>query len=368
MEHDRELEALAALTTVPGLGAVRIRQLVCLFGTPSAVIAAQRSDWFTCKGLTPKIADGLQDLQQSKRPSRTVTEARAIGVEVIAYTDRRYPRRLLEVDDHPVILYMQGDLIADDQRSIAIVGTRTASLYGREMARRFGRELAAAGFTVISGLARGVDTEAHCGALETGRTIAVIGSGLADIYPAENQSLARRIASRGALLSEFPIYTPPDRQNFPQRNRIVSAISEATLLVEALPKSGAMITMDRAISQGKRLFALPGRVDMPSFGGNHALIKSGRAQLVESPADIIAALSGLFGSIAHKRLLPAQLDQPLLPPEESRLVEMLAGEELSIDALSQRTQLPMSKLSVLLMGLVLKKRVKEFPGKIYKKY
>lgn len=370
MEDQKELRALVALTKVPGLGAVKIRKLIDVLGSPTAVIGGRRSDWFSCPGITPNIVDHLQELQALGVRGCAVAEAHAMGVDVIAYTDQRYPKRLLEIDDYPVVLYMQGEVSPADQRCIAVVGTRTASLYGREAARRFGRELAAAGFTVVSGLARGVDTEAHRGALETGRTIAVIGSGLADVYPVENRGLAKQMTTQGALLSEFPMHTPPDRQNFPQRNRIVSAMTEATLLIEAPEKSGAMITMQRAIAQKRPLFALPGRVDMPTFSGNHALIKQGFAALVESATDIVSSLSPLL-VVRGARRTPHSVQSPpersFLSPEEQQLIQLLSSEELSIEQIFEHTHWPMSKLSVLLMGLVLKKKIQEFPGKIFKK-
>lgn len=368
MDNHQELEALLALTTVVGLGSVKIRQLVGQFGSARGVLAASRGDWLTCRGMTPSNADAIEDVQRIKSPRSLLAQAQALGADVIAYTDPRYPKRLLEIDDHPVVLYAQGELLPVDQRSIAIVGTRNATLYGRDMARRFGQQLAAEGFTVVSGLARGVDTEAHLGALQSGRTVAVIGSGLADVYPAENLALSRQISMQGALLSEFPMHTPPDRHNFPQRNRIVSGMTQATLLIEAPVKSGAMITMDRALSQGRRLFALPGRVDNESFKGNHALIKSGRARLVEDVNDILAAFEDLFAGIGSKRLPSQPVIMPQLPPDEHRVVTLLSSEELSIEELAQRTELPISKLSVILMSLVLKRRLKEYPGKIYKKY
>jgi DNA processing protein len=233
-----------------------------------------------------------------------------------------------------------------------------------EMAETISKDLAANGFTVVSGLARGIDTAAHRGAVAAGRTIAVIGSGLADIYPPDNRELARIIAERGALLSEFSMATPPDRQNFPQRNRIVSGFTLGTLLIEAPVKSGAMITMDKARLHHKKLFALPGRADAESFKGNHLLIKDGQAHLIENAADILAHFDSLF---TVKQPSVFNGNGPRLDKDEATLLERMPSDEVGIDALSAMLHLPTHHVHTTLMGLVLKKVVKEYPGKIYKK-
>lgn len=357
-----ELSALVMLTRVPGLGSTKIRLMIQRFGS---ALRALEADPQELPGLSQAIISALVDARRSHPRDRYLLEAEQVGIDLIAYTDSRYPKRLLEIADYPMVLYAQGQFLPKDTQSIAVVGTRTASLYGREMARRFGHDLAGFGFTVISGLARGIDTEAHLGALETGRTIAVIGSGLGNIYPAENRLLANQIASQGVVLSEFPIETPPDRQNFPQRNRIVSAMSVATVLIEAPTKSGAILTMERAEAQKRPLFALPGRVDMESYKGNHLLLKSGRAQLVENAADVANALSSLF----PVGCLPPAIatDHPRLEREEQELLSQMPVQEITIEELAQLSGLPAVKLNVLLMSLVLKKRVKEYPGKVFKK-
>lgn len=368
MAVDSETEALAALSSVAGLGPVKIRLLVQSFGSAEAALHADRRSLLAVSGMQERVVEGILTLQSKPALWGEVARAQAAGVQVIAYTDSQYPRQLLDLADHPVVLYVKGDLLPSDTRSIAVVGTRTASLYGRELALRLGRDLAAMGFTVVSGLARGVDTQAHQGALETGRTIAVIGSGLADVYPEENRPLSEQIARKGVLMSEFSMNTPPDRQNFPQRNRIVSAMTLGTVVVEAPAKSGAMITASRAMAQRRRLFACPGRVDMEGFRGNHLLLKGGQAQLVESAADIATAFGDLFATAAPSKPLAHASAPVVLEGEEGKLLTLLDGEELHIDEIALRSRLSPPKLSVLLMGLVLKKRIKEFPGKIFKKY
>ena len=358
-----ESEAFAILTSTPGLGHAKIRLLIERFGTAAASLEKSAHDLEGLAGFD-KIIPTWGQWDKNLTWKQDLHLADTLGARLVPYTDPLFPKHLLEIPDHPVLLYMRGEFKPQDQRSIAIVGTRQASIYGIEMAEAIGKELAASGFTVISGLARGIDTAAHKGALVKGRTIAVIGSGLADIYPPENLSLANKIPEHGILISEFSMSTPPDRQNFPQRNRIVSGMSLGTVLIEAPVKSGAMITMERASQHKRKLFALPGRADAESFKGNHLLIKRGQAHLIESAADIISHFEGLFPKV-QKDLFDYQA--PHLDPGESALLELMPAEEIGIDALTLLSHLPVHQVHTTLMGLVLKKVVKEYPGKIYKK-
>ncbi len=298
--------------------------------------------------------------QLLKNDKEDLELAERYGVSVISYQDSRYPKKLLALRNFPPLLYVKGELLPEDEVAIGVIGTRNATLYGKEMAERVGGELAERGICVVSGLARGIDTAAHRGALRRGRTIAVIGSGLANIYPRENQGLADEIAAHGAVISEFPMATPPLRQNFPRRNRLISGLAMGLCLVESPLKGGGMITMEMGQKQGKKLFAFPGRVDWPTFEGNHRLIKEGKATLVENGKEIAAAFS---------------LDQNIFRPsfnvvlteEEKKFMALIPPEETSIEELALLTQLPAMKLNVLLTRMVLKKTMKEFPGKIYKK-
>ena len=288
-----EIEAITILSSTPLLGSVKIQALIRQFGSPSAALEAPPSELAALGGFTPRVIQKWGWWKEDASWERNLDLASRLGVEVIPYTSPRYPKPLLKIPDHPVVLYVQGEWQPSDFHSLAVVGTRDACDYGLQMAETLAHDQAALGYTIISGLARGIDTMAHTGALTKGRTIAVLGSGLAHIYPPENGTLAKSIVARGALISEYPMTAPPDRQNFPQRNRIVSGLSMGVLLVEAPQKSGAMLTMEAAFKQGKRLFALPGRVE-ERYAGNHSLIKNGKAQLVESAADIHDTLSNLL--------------------------------------------------------------------------
>ncbi|MEI7750623.1 MAG: DNA-processing protein DprA [Candidatus Omnitrophota bacterium] len=214
------------------------------------------------------------------------------GIEFLLYSDPDYPVSLKEVSDPPLLLYKKGALLENDRNAIAIVGTRHPSFYGRTQAKRFAEELAARGLTIVSGLARGIDQVAHDGALHVsyGRTIAVMGCGLDLIYPKEHEGLFKRIVERGAVLSEYPLGTPPLPENFPRRNRILSGLSYATFVVEAHSRSGSLITAHQAVEQGREVFALPGPVDQLTSRGTHQLIKEG-ACLVETPEDILLVLA-----------------------------------------------------------------------------
>lgn len=363
-----ETEAFAILSSIPHLGSVRIRLLLNQFGSASEALKASTKDLHAL-GNFEKSLPFWNTWQKERNWQQNLELVEQSNVQLIPFTSSSYPKALLSIADPPALLYVKGNLLPKDCQSLAIVGTRQASLYGKEMAENIAQELASNGFTVLSGLARGIDTAAHQGALKTGRTIAVIGSGLSLIYPSENQNLANSIAEQGALISEFPMQTPPDRQNFPQRNRIVSGMAMGTLLIEAPLKSGAMITMNKAYQYRRKLFALPGRADNENFHGNHSLIKSGKAQLVENAQDIFTHFQDFFSFATHSYDTKENFQELNLglDKEELTLFQQMPIEEIAIDDLYTLTSLPIQNIHRILMGLVLKKKIKEFPGKIYKK-
>ncbi len=360
-----ELEALVILSHLRHLGSVKIRLLINHFGSALNALEADATDIESLPGFGPKIAHQWKSWEKERFWQENLELANRHGVELIPFTAPNYPKRLLELTDLPVLLYVKGEIKPQDQHSIAIVGTRNATRYGHEMAEKISGGLAAKGFTIVSGLARGIDTTAHVNALTGGRTLAVIGSGLLDIYPHENAKLADQITQKGALLSEFPMKTPPNRQNFPQRNRIVSGLSLGTVLIEAPLDSGAMITMHKAFFQHRQLFAVPGRTDFETFQGNHHLIKTGIAKLVEQAEDVSECFEGLLGGFKHQpNLVREKID---LEPEEEKFLAQIPSRDLSFDEVAGLTKLTAMQLNILLMGLVLKKVIKEYPGKIYKK-
>lgn len=359
-----ELEALIILTHLPLLGPIKIRFLMRHFGSAAAALNAPLEKIEQLPSFGPKIMQSWKKGLIDQGWIKNLHLAEKLHTDIIPFYSPHYPKRLLEIADHPLLLYVQGQLLPQDQHCIAVVGTRQATLYGQDIANQLSMKLAQAGFTIVSGLARGIDKAAHEGALTAGRTLAVLGSGIAHIYPTENIELSRAIQKQGALISEFPMSTPPDRQNFPQRNRIVSGMTLGTVLIEAPPKSGAMLTAERAYTQGRPVFALPGRVDQDSFKGNHALIKEGKAQLIEGVADILKNFHDCPLPLVFK---PTTQRTISLEKDEEELLQLMPTQEISVEELASLTQWSISKLNSFLMRLVLKKIVKEYPGKIYKK-
>jgi len=337
---------ILCLLNIKGLGPVRIKRLLAQ-GEDATAFLKKHSEGDRAQFLAEK------EYQLASR----------LNITLISYDDPAYPDSFKELADPPLLLYRAGNptgLVP----SLGIIGTRQATSYGREMAAQFGEVIAQQGVYIVSGLARGIDTCAHQGALKGGKTIALLGSGLANIYPAENKDLARKIAANGgALISEFPLSAPPHAYHFPRRNRLVSALSQGILLVEAPLKSGAMGTMEIARSHNRPLFALPGRADLENFKGNHSLIKKGWARLVEEPVELLEAL-GLVTPVNIQK--SSKVSDPLCTPEELHLLKAFPPEEASFDRLSALTQFPPPLLSKLLMSLILKGFIKEYPGKKFR--
>lgn len=360
----KEVEALTLLAGAPLLGPIKVRLLVDNFGSALQAIEAGAEAWLSLPGFGEKLVQAWNSWISSGRGRTNLELVDKEQVSLLPYTSPDYPELLATIPDAPVILYVKGDCRLLKSASIAVVGTRGATIYGLESTEQIASELAYLGYTIVSGLARGIDTKAHEAALEKGRTIAVIGSGLANIYPRENLKLARAISKEGALVSEYPMTTPPDRQNFPQRNRIVSGLSLGTVLIEAPLKSGAMLTMQRAIAQGRPVFALPGRVDSGNFQGNLSLLKSRAAHLIENGWDVERILNP---AAAPSPAAAVKRQAISLDDEESQFLSSLPKEELPIDKIVEMSDLPVVKINILLMSLLLKQAIKEYPGKIYKK-
>ncbi len=289
-------------------------------------------------------------------------------VEVFSLTDKDYPTNLRYIYDPPSTFYVKGKILPEDNVAIAIVGSRRATYYGLKNAQSLSFELAAKGITIISGLARGIDSAAHRGALEAkGRTIAVLGSGLNIIYPRENKKLAEKISQNGAVVSEFPLDTAPHPHNFPRRNRIISGLSLGVVVIEAAKKSGALITANCALEQGREVFALPGKVDSFTSCGTHSLIKEG-AKLVGSVEDIIEELEPLkFCRAAQTKSEGKAGIEPNLPQEERQVYSCLSSEPVHLDELVQKVDISYGKLLTSLLKLEYKKLIKELPGKIFVK-
>jgi len=352
------------LNDLPNIGPISLNRLLAEFGNdPRRILAAPRRQLEGVRGIGPESSAALSGWTEHFNLAREEERLAQAGATFLTPRDDDYPSMLKEIHDPPIGLYRLGSY-RFEHPCVAIVGSRRTTLYGQAVAKKLGSELARLGFCVVSGLARGIDTAAHEGALAVGgKTAAVLGTGLDSIYPSENLKLYRDIAASGAVLSEFPFGRKADRQSFAMRNRIVSGMSQAVVVVESDVSGGAMITAKFAGEQGRLLFAVPGRIDQPSSAGCHQLIRDG-ATLLTSVDDLLSELSYLGG--LRPAAIPAregelgvleQLQAQLSAPEQQVCEALRGGTILGIDALALATGLPASDISATLMMLELKKRV-----------
>lgn len=357
-------EASIALNMVPGVGPVRLRRLLQVFETPERVLLGRPGELRQVDGVGAEVAEAIVSWEKHVDLPAELARIRDFGARVITQASPEYPPALKEITNPPIILYVWGELTERDHQAIGVVGSRKTSHYGLECAKKLSYQLAYAGLTVVSGLARGIDTAAHQGALAAqGRTVAVIGSGLMDLYPPENQALAEKIAASGAVVSEFPMTFPPSPQTFPYRNRIVAGWGSGLLVVEAGQKSGALITAGQALEHGRLVYAVPGQIDKPtSFGSNH-LIQQG-AKLVMSASDILDDLNSLFPEQRQKDLAPKA---STLSPDEQSVLATIETSETPLDLIVTKSGLPMGKVSSTLLALEMKRRVKQLPGQHFVK-
>jgi DNA processing protein len=351
-------QALLVLNALPHIGPVTLNRLLAeLGGDPGAVLAAERRRLEAVKGVGPVIAETIGRWREHFEPAREEERMAKAGAEFVTPRDAGYPRLLKEIHDPPIGLYRKGNYDFA-QPCVAIVGSRRTTLYGQAVARKFGAELGRLGFCVVSGLARGIDTAAHDGALSAGgRTAAVLGAGIDIIYPPENLELYRRIGTEGAILSEFPFGRRADRQSFAMRNRIVAGMCDATVVIESDVNGGAMITARFAGEYGRLIFAVPGRIDQNTSAGCHQLIRDG-ATLMTGVDDLLAELNYLDGlrppPIGAKPDASGSEPAPGLAPEEARVVACFRGGAiLTADALTALTGLSAAELSSTLMRLEL---------------
>jgi len=361
-----EREYLVILNLVRGLGPARIRNLMAHFGSAAEIFRRPAPDLSRVPGIGAHLSRAIRRWEELDY-AEEFRLIEKLGLEVLTVFDPGYPANLKEIYDPPVVLYLKGSLIPEDRPALAVVGSRRASRYGLQAARKLAADIAARGFTVVSGLARGIDTEAHRGALAAScRTLAVLGSGLGNIYPGENRELAEEIARSGAVISEFPVRAVPDRQNFPLRNRVVSGLSLGTVVVEAAERSGALITARLAMEQGRAVMAVPGRIDSYSARGTNALIRDG-AKMVSGIEDILGEFEYLFPELRppSPEAPPASRRLENLSPGEKLVWEALGEEEMSMEDLLARTGLPSPSLSAALLSLELKRLIKRLPGKVF---
>ncbi|HSB09762.1 MAG TPA: DNA-processing protein DprA [Blastocatellia bacterium] len=361
-----------ALSFVIGVGSRTAAMLIDEFGSPASVFeAGVRS--LESAGLKRDTIDGIKNKEPREKASREIEELGKLGADALVLKDERYPRLLRETYDPPIVIYCVGRFEAAlSQPAIAMVGSRRCSTYGRNVAEKLARELAERGVTIISGLARGIDSAAHRGALEAGGlTVGVMGTGLDAVYPKENWKLAARIAEQGALVTEFPLATPPVSQNFPFRNRVISGLSFGVLVVEGAERSGSLITARLAYEQGRDVFAVPGNItSAKSFGPNY-LIKDG-AKLVQTWRDVIEELpaaekaSILAAERGEQRFEQAGIDVVALSDSERKVLTMLKPDEpVHIDQLIAKAGLGSGDLMGALLKLEMLDRIRQLPGKSF---
>ena len=358
-----ELEAAMRLHLVPGIGPVTHGELVRVFGSPEGVLKASPANIRNVPGVGPKLVLQLSLAKESTGVQSQLELCRQNDIQIITRSDSNYPKPLAEIYDPPNLLFCRGELLDIDQVAIAIVGTRHASNYGRAIATRLATGLAMAGFTIVSGLARGIDAAAHRAALAAGgRTVAVLGGGLLKMYPPEHAQLAKEIAKSGAVLSESLPMQPPKSGSFPRRNRIVTGLCLGVIVVEAGERSGALISARMAMEQGREVFAVPGRVDSRMSRGCHRLISDG-AKLVESIDDVLEELGPLANparidpetSIRH----PAEMK---LSDQETNVLRAIGTEKTEFDAVVVVTGLPPARVLATISVLEVRRLVRRVTG------
>jgi len=355
--------AWVALRAVPGIGVVIFQRLVGRFGQPEAVFQASYSELISVPKVSPAIARGILDFRDWPKIDRQLQRLSDLGGQIITQSHEDYPPALHQIPYPPPFLYVKGTIEPQDQLAVAVVGTRKISYYGKKVSYRLARELSLKGVTVVSGLARGIDSAAHQGTLENrGRTLAVLGCGLDKVYPPENKELYRRIPVQGALISEFPLGTPPEAKNFPIRNRLISGLALGVVVVEAGIPSGALITAQLALDQGREVLAVPGPIDAPGSLGPNRLIQQG-AKLVQDVDDILSEISGMVPR-SEPASSPAAPRQPSLQVEDP-LVALLSSEPQQIEELIMASGLPAPEVMTRLTMLELQGLVRELPGKCY---
>ena len=362
-------EALVALNMIEGVGPIRVRQLLEQFGDATTILKASRTQLAAVRGIGEETAEAIAKWESDVPLAAELKRIAEFGCHIVSQTDPEYPDLLRQIYDPPIVLYVKGALTAKDKNAVALVGSRMTTHYGIEVARKLAYQLAYVGVTVVSGGARGIDTSAHQGALTAkGRTIAVLGTGINLVFPAENAELYERIAANGAIITQFPFNRPADRQSFPIRNRIVAGMTLGTVVVEANLTSGALITANFAVEYGRQVFAVPGRIDSPRSKGCHELIKKG-AKLCEGAEDILSEFEYLFPPSNRP---PAPSETGTLPAielseNEQKAYEALAEEETSIDEVIRKSGLPSSAVSVALLSLEMKRMIRQLPGKMFVK-
>lgn len=353
-----DLQYWIALSMVPDIGPIASRKLLSVFKEPKKIFDAKIEELLSVDGIGINRAKNIKGFSLWNDVDKLIKVLEKKEIKAVCLDEPSYPEMLKEIEDAPIVTYVKGDIQPEDRYAIAIVGSRKPTPYGISVAEDISEKLASLGFTIVSGMARGIDAISHRGALKVGkRTIAVLGSGVDVPYPPENKDLLDKIASSGYVISEFPPGTPPDKENFPRRNRLISGLSLGVLVIEATSDSGSLITAGYALEQNREVFAVPGNVTSPNSEGTNKLIKKG-AILTRNAEDIVEELSprlkGFIKSVEKSKIE--------MTDEERNLCNLLSGEPKHIDIISRESKLPASKVLGILLGLELKGVVRQTTG------
>lgn len=360
--------ALIILNMVSDIGPLRIKSILNHFPQPEKIFDASLEEICSVEDIGKVLANKILAAPDTVDWKKELDLVQQHKVNVITINEPEYPRLLKTIPDPPAVIYVKGELKKEDDIAIAIVGSRRTTNYGKTVAEKFAKELSKLNITVVSGLARGIDTCAHSTTVENkGRTVAVLGNGLSLCYPPENRKLVEKISSNnGAVISEFPMTYPPEKGNFPRRNRIIAGLSLGTIVVECDLKSGALITAKLALEQGKEVFAIPGSIYSRYSRGPHMLLKQG-AKLVEDIEDVLQEIEPLKEYI-QKESQTVSIEVPeTLNSEEQTVYELLTVEPINIDSLLIKSSLSLGKISQVLLTLEMRGLVKPFPGKMYQR-
>lgn len=358
----QELLDKLALHLVPGIGPRLTAALLERFGSASAALSATQAELEEVQHIGPKLSGRLSQSLRTVDVQAELERIRAHGIQLLARDTAGYPEVLANIPNPPGFLYVRGTVLPADSNAIAIVGSRSCTSYGRRVAERLASDLVRAGFTVLSGLARGIDGIAHRAALQAGgRTLAVLAGGLMRIYPPEHEALAGEVSASGALLTEASMLMEPMANMFPARNRIISGLSRGVVVIEAAERSGALITASHAAEQGRTVFAVPGAIDSAASAGVHQLVRKG-AVLIRGIDDILEELDGVRSAGAPVAVPPPQLSEDQRP-----IWNALAGQARPIDVLTQELGIPVERLTGILFALEMKKLVRRLPGNCYER-
>jgi len=360
-----DLQYLLALNSLSEVGPVTARRLIAAFGTPENIFRMSAEEIARVEKVSLKKASEIAGFNNWDAIKKEIEKAEKHNIKLVTFEDDLYPEGLRHINAAPLVLYIKGNITEVDRYSVSIVGSRRATAYGLQIADRLSHELASLGLTIVSGMAMGVDTTSHKGALKAkGRTLAVLGSGLDVPYPASNRTLMDSIAASGAVISEFPFGTPPLRENFPRRNRIISALSLGVIVVEGAPGSGSLITVKYALEQGKEVFAVPGNINSRNSKGPNSLIKNG-AKLVENAEDVIEELSLQINGIIREEKLQHERPIPKMSGDESMIYDCLKDEPKHIDTIIRGIDISTGKALSTLLNLELRGIVSQAEGKVF---